>query len=178
MSMEPTVLAWLTAGIAVPAAVLVFALGYVSRAASTAVGLISVLALLALFAYTANIIMAYYSAASFPPDPAWVEKGVLYQRVAAGQLAAASFIIGIMAVQYYMYRRFKQETGDPVEAWRRIVEDPNNRRAYQRARGKAGWRRVSWDEALELIAAALIYTIRSMGLTGSTALPQSRRCRL
>jgi len=77
-----------------------------------------------------------------------------------------------------MYRRFKQETGDPVEAWRRIVEDPNNRRAYQRARGKAGWRRVSWDEALELIAAALIYTIRSMGLTGSTALPQSRRCRL
>ena len=64
MSMEPTVLAWLTAGIAVPAAALVFTLGYVSRAASTAVGLISVLALLA--------------------------------------LAAASFIIGIMAVQYYM----------------------------------------------------------------------------
>jgi len=100
--MEPTVLAWVTAGIAVPAAVVVFALGYVSRAAATAVGLISVLALLALFAYTANIIMAYYSAASFPPDPAWVETGVLYQRVAAGQLAAASFIIGIMAVQYYM----------------------------------------------------------------------------
>ncbi|ABO09323.1 respiratory nitrate reductase alpha subunit apoprotein [Pyrobaculum calidifontis JCM 11548] len=73
-----------------------------------------------------------------------------------------------------MYRRFKQETGDPVEAWRRIVEDPNNRRAYQRARGKAGWRRVSWDEALELIAAALIYTIKKYGpdrIYGFTPIP-------
>nr|WP_287069146.1 nitrate reductase subunit alpha [Pyrobaculum sp.] len=73
-----------------------------------------------------------------------------------------------------MYRRFKQETGDPVEAWRRIVEDPANRAAYQKARGKAGWARVTWDEALELISAALIYTIKKYGpdrIYGFTPIP-------
>jgi nitrate reductase alpha subunit len=73
-----------------------------------------------------------------------------------------------------MYRRYKAETGDPVEAWRRIVEDPQNRAAYQKARGKAGWRRVSWDEASELIAAALIYTIKKYGpdrIFGFTPIP-------
>ena len=73
-----------------------------------------------------------------------------------------------------MYRRYKAETGDPVEAWRRIVEDPQNRAAYQKARGKAGWRRVSWDEASELIAAALIYTIKKYGpdrIYGFTPIP-------
>ena len=73
-----------------------------------------------------------------------------------------------------MYRRYKAETGDPVEAWRRIVEDPQNRAAYQKARGKAGWRRVSWDEVSELIAAALIYTIKNYGpdrIYGFTPIP-------
>ena len=73
-----------------------------------------------------------------------------------------------------MYRRYKAETGDPVEAWRRIVEDPQNRAAYQKARGKAGWRRVSWDEVTELIAAALIYTIKKYGpdrIYGFTPIP-------
>ncbi|AFA39876.1 respiratory nitrate reductase, alpha subunit [Pyrobaculum oguniense TE7] len=73
-----------------------------------------------------------------------------------------------------MYRRFKQQTGDPVEAWRRIVEDPANRAAYQKARGKAGWARVTWDEALELISAALIYTIKKYGpdrIYGFTPIP-------
>ncbi len=73
-----------------------------------------------------------------------------------------------------MYRKYKAETGDPVEAWRRIVEDPQNRAAYQKARGKAGWKRVSWDEVSELIVAALIYTIKKHGpdrIYGFTPIP-------
>ncbi|WP_333639346.1 hypothetical protein [Pyrobaculum aerophilum] len=100
--MEPAALAWITAGFAVPAILVVYAFLGIDRRWAVAAGLVSVLILLILFAYTSSIIMALYSAVSWPPDPALVEKGVAYQRVAAGQLAAASFIIGMLAVGYYM----------------------------------------------------------------------------
>lgn len=52
---------------------------------------------------------------------------------------------------------------DPVQAWESIVSNEGERRKYQQARGKGGFRRVSWDEALEIIAASLIYTIKKYG---------------
>jgi len=52
---------------------------------------------------------------------------------------------------------------DPVKAWASLVENPTTRAAWQKARGKGGLRRVSWDEAVELIAAANIYTIKKHG---------------
>ena len=52
---------------------------------------------------------------------------------------------------------------DPVEAWASLVENPEQRARWQRARGKGGFRRVDWDTAVELIAAACIYTIRKYG---------------
>ncbi|AFA39805.1 hypothetical protein Pogu_1778 [Pyrobaculum oguniense TE7] len=100
--MDPIALAWITAGIAVPAAVLVYVFIGTDMKWAVATGLTSVLLLLTLFAYTANIITALYTAVSWPPDPQIVQQGVMYQRVAAGQLAAASFIVGILAVGYYM----------------------------------------------------------------------------
>src|SRR6266487_6371408 len=49
-----------------------------------------------------------------------------------------------------MYRSAKAaNNGDPVAAWADIQADPERRRTYQRARGKGGLVRVSWDEALE-----------------------------
>ncbi|MBL8861196.1 MAG: nitrate reductase subunit alpha [Planctomycetes bacterium] len=57
----------------------------------------------------------------------------------------------------------KLSDGDPVAAWRSIQDDPAKRRAYQQARGKGGFRRVSWDEANELMAAANIHTIQRHG---------------
>lgn len=100
--MDPVALAWITAAIAVPAIALVFALNWVDRRWAVVTGLVSLLLLVALFAYTASLIMAHYQAMTFPPDRAAVEKGVAYQRVAAGQLAAASFIVGLLAIGYYM----------------------------------------------------------------------------
>ncbi len=57
-------------------------------------------------------------------------------------------------------RRFPE---DPLAAWRSIQEDPESRRAYQAARGKGGFVRVSWDEVLELLAAANLATVREHG---------------
>jgi nitrate reductase alpha subunit len=53
--------------------------------------------------------------------------------------------------------------GDPVAAWRSITEDPDARKAYQSARGKGGFRRISWDEALEIISASIVSTIDKYG---------------
>ncbi len=54
-------------------------------------------------------------------------------------------------------------TGDPVQAWASLVENPDARRSWQQARGKGGFRRADWDTALDLIAAANIYTIKKWG---------------
>jgi nitrate reductase alpha subunit len=52
---------------------------------------------------------------------------------------------------------------DPVEAWRSLVDDPEARARWQRARGKGGFRRAGWDTLLELIAAATVHTIKTHG---------------
>lgn len=62
-----------------------------------------------------------------------------------------------------MYREAKARLGDPVDAWADIQSDPERRSRYQRARGKGGLVRVSWDEATEMIAAAHVHTIKTYG---------------
>lgn len=63
---------------------------------------------------------------------------------------------------------------DPVTAWTGIVQDPDKRRRYQQDRGKGGFVRASWDEVATLIAASLIYTIKTYGpdrIFGFTPIP-------
>ncbi|HEX6870735.1 MAG TPA: nitrate reductase subunit alpha [Micromonosporaceae bacterium] len=62
-----------------------------------------------------------------------------------------------------LYREAKDRLGDPVAAWADIQADPSRRRAYQRARGKGGLIRVSWEEALEIVAAAHVHAIATYG---------------
>ncbi len=62
-----------------------------------------------------------------------------------------------------LWKAARAEHEDPVEAWASLVENPERRARWQRARGKGGFRRVDWDTAVELIAAACIYTIRKYG---------------
>ncbi|WP_328530930.1 nitrate reductase subunit alpha [Nocardioides sp. NBC_00368] len=63
-----------------------------------------------------------------------------------------------------LFREAKSRTGgDPVEAWADIQSDPARRRRYQQARGKGGLVRASWDEALEIAAAAQVHTIKTHG---------------
>ena len=54
-------------------------------------------------------------------------------------------------------------SGDPVDAWAEIVDDPERSRRYKRERGKGGFVRSSWDEVTELIAAAHVHTIKRYG---------------
>ncbi|MGN6686109.1 MAG: nitrate reductase subunit alpha [Actinomycetales bacterium] len=63
-----------------------------------------------------------------------------------------------------LYRRAKaQHGGDPVAAWASIVGDPELSRQYKSARGKGGFRRATWDEAVEIVAAAQVHTIKTWG---------------
>lgn len=73
-----------------------------------------------------------------------------------------------------LWREAKAQFSDPVEAWASIQEDPKKRKRYQRARGKGGFRRLHWEEAVEIISAANIYTIRKYGpdrITGFSPIP-------
>lgn len=69
----------------------------------------------------------------------------------------------VRGVLHEMYDEQRKAGKDPVEAWAAIVEHPAKKRRYQNARGKAGWRRSSWDTAVEIWAASVIYTIKEYG---------------
>lgn len=62
-----------------------------------------------------------------------------------------------------LWRKAKADYEDPVDAWRFLVSNPDSRQRWQRARGKGGFRRASWDEVLEIMAAANINTIKEHG---------------
>jgi nitrate reductase alpha subunit len=73
-----------------------------------------------------------------------------------------------------LFQAEKNRVGDPVEAWKNLQEDPEKRRRYQQARGKGGLRRVQWTQALEMIAAANMYTVKKYGpdrLAGFSPIP-------
>ncbi len=77
-----------------------------------------------------------------------------------------------MLLKYW--REALKAYGDPVEAWRSIVENPERRAKYQAARGKGGLVRSSWDEAGMIVAASLVYTIKKYGpdrIFGFTPIP-------
>lgn len=62
-----------------------------------------------------------------------------------------------------LWRKAKEEHSDPVDAWALIVENEEDRRSYQVARGKGGFRRAKWEEVLEIIAASTLYTVKKYG---------------
>ena len=53
--------------------------------------------------------------------------------------------------------------GDAVAAWAQVTGDAATARAYKSARGRGGMVRVGWDDAMEIIAAAYVHTIRTWG---------------
>ncbi|MEU2287759.1 nitrate reductase subunit alpha [Streptomyces sp. NPDC013178] len=81
----------------------------------------------------------------------------------------------VRGVLLQMYREAKARLGgDPVAAWADIVSDPERSRRYKRARGKGGLVRASWDEAIEMVAAAHVHTIKEYGpdrLAGFSPIP-------
>lgn len=62
-----------------------------------------------------------------------------------------------------LYREEKKKTGDSLAAWENLQNNKEKRKEYQKARGKGGFRRATWDEVLEIMAAANIYTAKKYG---------------
>ncbi len=62
-----------------------------------------------------------------------------------------------------LWREARAKFDDPVEAWQSLVENPEARQRWQRARGKGGFRRSEWETVKELIAASCLYTARKHG---------------
>ena len=62
-----------------------------------------------------------------------------------------------------LFNEEKAKTGDALLAWQNLQNDPEKRKRYQKARGKGGFRRIKWDDALEIIGAANIYTAKKYG---------------
>ncbi|GGG77569.1 nitrate reductase subunit alpha [Corynebacterium pelargi] len=80
----------------------------------------------------------------------------------------------IRGVLLDMFREAKGRLRDPVLAWREIVETPEKREAYISQRGKGGLVRVGYDEAMEIAAAAHVYTVKQYGpdrIAGFTVIP-------
>jgi nitrate reductase alpha subunit len=73
-----------------------------------------------------------------------------------------------------LWRQSLATHGDPVKAWRDIINDPEKRKMFQRDRGKGGLVRLSWDEAATITAASLVHTIQRYGpdrIFGFTPIP-------
>src|SRR5690625_6166775 len=69
---------------------------------------------------------------------------------------------------------------DPVEAWDRISTD-KSLQDYKASRGLGGFVRVKWDEALDIIAAANVHTIKNHGpdrVVGFSPIPDRKSTRL
>ena len=62
-----------------------------------------------------------------------------------------------------LWRDAREIHEDPVDAWASIADDPQKTAAYKSARGHGGFVRSTWDEMLELSAAAHIHTIKKYG---------------
>jgi len=68
----------------------------------------------------------------------------------------------------------KKEYKDPVDAWGSIASDKTKMKQYKDVRGLGGFVRLDWDTALEIMAAANIWTIKRYGpdrLVGFTPIP-------
>ncbi|HEX8978834.1 MAG TPA: nitrate reductase subunit alpha [Parasulfuritortus sp.] len=62
-----------------------------------------------------------------------------------------------------LYRAERKSGKDPVEAWAAIQADQSKRDKYVKVRGLGGFVRTTWDEVLEIAAAANVYTIKKWG---------------
>src|SRR5699024_10790092 len=73
-----------------------------------------------------------------------------------------------------LWQNALEEHGDPIKAWESIIEDPEKAKSYKQARGMGGHVRVTWRDVTKLIAAQLIYTVKTHGpdrIAGFTPIP-------
>ena len=87
-----------------------------------------------------------------PYEPRGCQRGISYSWYQYSPLRIKYPMIRGKLLDLWRAAR-KTHPDDHVAAWRSIMDDPEARQSYQKARGKGGFRRVSWAEANELMAA-------------------------
>ena len=96
-----------------------------------------------------------------PYEPRGCQRGISFSWYLYSPIRVKyPYIRGILAD---LWREARKQFDDPVDAWAHLQRDPESRAAYQKARGKGGFRRTSWDEVLELVSAANLYTVKEHG---------------
>ena len=97
-----------------------------------------------------------------PYEPRGCQRGISYSWYLYSPIRVKyPYVRGVLID---MFRTAKREfQGDPVKAWEWIQNNPELRKEYQQARGKGGFRRIRWDEALEIAAASTVYTTKQHG---------------
>ncbi|MDP2731194.1 MAG: nitrate reductase subunit alpha [Dehalococcoidales bacterium] len=96
-----------------------------------------------------------------PYEPRGCQRGISFSWYIYSPLRVKyPYIRGALADAW---KEAKQQHSDPVEAWASVVENEAVRSSYQKARGKGGFRRCSWDDAREIVAASMLYTAKKYG---------------
>ncbi|NUN69393.1 MAG: nitrate reductase subunit alpha [Bacteroidetes bacterium] len=97
-----------------------------------------------------------------PYEPRGCQRGISYSWYLYSPIRVKyPYIRGVLADLWQEAKAAHPD--DILEAWRSIVTDPEKRSALHRSRGKGGFRRMSWDEAHEIMAIANIYTVLEHG---------------
>ncbi len=108
-----------------------------------------------------------------PYEPRGCQRGISYSWYIYSPLRIKYPLV--RGVLFDLWREAKRKyPTDPVKAWESIVTNEKSRKEYQQARGKGGFRRVSWDEVSEIMAAANLYTVKKYGpdrLVGFSPIP-------
>lgn len=100
---------------------------------------------------------------SLPPyEPRGCQRGISYSWYLYSPLRIKYPLIRGALIDAFESEK-KKAGGDAVAAWEALQKNPNRRSAYQKARGKGGFRRTNWETALEIMAAANIYTAKKYG---------------
>jgi nitrate reductase alpha subunit len=100
---------------------------------------------------------------SLPPyEPRGCQRGISYSWYLYSPLRIKYPLIRSTLINAFREEKEKAN-GDPVKAWENLQNNEEKRASYQKARGKGGFRRVSWDEVNELMAAANLYTAKKYG---------------
>jgi len=96
-----------------------------------------------------------------PYEPRGCQRGISYSWYLYSPLRIKYPLIRAALVDGY--RAKKRETGDAMKAWVALQADDKARRKFQKARGKGGFRRTTWDEVQEIMSVANIYTAKKYG---------------
>ena len=100
--------------------------------------------------------------ASIPPyEPRGCQRGISFSWYLYSPLRVKyPYIRGALLD---LWKTARAQHDDPVAAWRSLVNDPQKRARWQRARGKGGLRRTDWETCLEIMAASCVQTIKDRG---------------